>query len=127
MDFDDAVHTLKAGSHLLESWKQLIIFSNYVTSKLYYIRLLAIHKVQTFKTFFFKAVTFSHMSGEPMSHFPSTEVERGSKLADITERLEEFHGYCQTKYDYAWLSFVLMKDLLWTTTSKFSCCMLLAC
>lgn len=45
-----------------------------------------------------KAVTFSHVSGEPVSHIPFTKVENGSKLGGIAENLAQFHGHCLSKY-----------------------------
>ena len=39
-----------------------------------------------------EAVTFSHVSGEPVSHVPPAEVKHGSELVDMTETVEQFHG-----------------------------------
>lgn len=53
------------------------------------------------RTFLIKDVTFSHVSGEPMSHVPSAKVEHGSEVTDITENLVQFHGSCQSEYNDA--------------------------
>lgn len=58
-----------------------------------------------------EAVTFSHVSGEPMSHVPSPEVEHGSELVDITEHLVQFHGCWSSKY-VSWLSFVIYRLIM---------------
>ncbi len=70
-----------------------------------------------------EAVTFSHVSGEPVSHFPSPEVEPGSELADIAERLVQFHGCCSSKCD-TWSSSVLITDLSWPTSDETCWCVL---
>lgn len=81
--FYDAVHTPEAGSHLLQSYKQwdettdIHIATSFHTSNIF--------------DFQQSCVTFSHVSGEPVSHIPSTEVEHGSELVDIAQSLVQFH------------------------------------
>lgn len=95
MDFYDTVHHLQAGSHLLQSCRQSV--KSYVSSNLQdsiYIQVTYI--LHVLEMSWNKAVTFSHVSGEPVSHFPFTKVENGPKLADITERLVQSHGCGET-------------------------------
>lgn len=55
-----------------------------------------------------EAVTFSHVSGEPVSHVPSPEVKHGSELVDMTQGLVQSHHLSVTVH---WTSNVLMNSL----------------
>lgn len=52
-----------------------------------------------------EAVTFSHVSGEPVSHFPSAKVENGSELVDMTECLVQFHAIYPNIYPQSFICF----------------------
>lgn len=96
MDFNDTVHIFEVGSHLFESCKHPSV--NAIQHFTLYTRLhfYTWDKHNVKKTFIW-SITFSHVSGEPMSHFPSTKIKSGSELSDITEHRKNFHSSPLTK------------------------------
>lgn len=101
MDFYDAVHILEVGSHLLESCKDKTnTRPGYLFLRIW---LFTFHKDRTpaSTTHFMivnrenwsKCVTFSHVSWEPVSHLPFTEVKNSPEFVDIAESLIQFHVY----------------------------------
>lgn len=83
MNFYDAVHIPEAGSHLLQTCKQ-VGDGIHISSNTYIRHIL--------QMIWCEAVTFSHVSGEPVGHIASPEVEHGSELVDSAESLVQSHG-----------------------------------